>query len=116
MDGPNQTRDFNDFLVGGGVALRKVIAINVRALRQEQGLTLEQLGKRCKLNVQYIGRLEKSAAINVTADNLEKLAKGLQVSVAALVSSNQIEPASRDVADQLEQAINLLQGCHTRLS
>ena len=96
--------------------LRKTIAGNVRALRLEQGLTLEQLGKRCRLTAQYVSRLEKSGAENVTTDNLEKLAKGLGVTVAEIVEPTRTPPASKESVAQLEQAIHLLQSFHCQVS
>lgn len=96
--------------------LRKTIAGNVRALRLEQGLTLEQLGKKCRLTVQYISRLEKTGAENVTVDNLEKLAKGLGASVAELVEAPRALTPSKEAIGQLEKAIQLLQSFQSQVS
>ena len=96
--------------------LRKTIAGNVRALRLEQGLTLEQLGKKCRLTIQYISRLEKSGEENVTVDNLEKLAKGLGVSVVELVDVTSVPTPPKEAMGQLEKAIHLLQSFQSQVS
>lgn len=96
------------------MTLRKTIAANVRSMRLENGWTLEELGKRCKLNVQYISRLEKTQEVNVTSDNLEKLAKGLGVKVCELVEATKVTPPpSATAMKKLEQAMQLLESYHS---
>ena len=52
----------------------------IREIRKAQGLTQEQLGERAGLNYKYIGLVERGER-NPSAESLEKLAKGLHVSV-----------------------------------
>jgi transcriptional regulator with XRE-family HTH domain len=96
--------------------LRRTIATNVRALRLERGWTLEQLGRHCRLNVQYLSRLEKTKDVNVTSDNIEKLAKGFAIPIGELVSPNRSLVPSKDVLGQLEQAMQLLQSFYCRVN
>lgn len=88
--------------------LRQVIARNVRAYRMEKGLTQEQVCQKSRLAPQYLSRLEKSMNENITVDNLEKIATGLEVPVAELVSPGAPAQAPKEVKKKLKHAINLL--------
>ena len=52
------------------------LANNVKRLRKAQGLTQQELARRCGFGTGYIGDIER-AVINITAANLEALATGL---------------------------------------
>jgi transcriptional regulator with XRE-family HTH domain len=58
--------------------LRHVLAKNIRALRQENGITQEELAHRARIHRTYMSSVER-AQRNVSIDNIEKLAKGLDV-------------------------------------
>ena len=81
MDFPDTTSK------AGGVTvspLRLLFAQNVRRLRKQQGWTQEDLGDQTGIHRTYIGAIERGEA-NITLDHLEKLAKGLNTSVVALL-------------------------------
>lgn len=65
--------------------LTKKVAARVHTLRVEQGLSLEQLSAASGLRAESINRLERGRTVP-GLDTLEKLAKGLGVSVARLVA------------------------------
>jgi transcriptional regulator with XRE-family HTH domain len=62
--------------------LREVMARNLRRLREESGMSQEELAHRAGLNRNYIGMLER-AENAPTVDVIEKLAAALQVNPAA---------------------------------
>lgn len=65
-------------------SLRDVLAYNVRACRVVIGLSQEQLGFAANLDRTFISQVER-ARINVSIDNMEKLATALGVSASALL-------------------------------
>lgn len=65
--------------------LRAVFALNLRLLRQECGLSQEQLADLAGLDRNYIGKLEREEN-SPTVDTLEVLALALQVDAEALVA------------------------------
>ena len=65
--------------------LRKILANNIRAYRDEQGLSQEALADACGLHRTYIGSVERCER-NVTLSTLEVLAAALHVSVPELLS------------------------------
>jgi transcriptional regulator with XRE-family HTH domain len=58
--------------------LRQVVAKNVRLFRNDLGISQEELGFRAKLHRTYIGAIER-AEKNLSVDNIEKIAKALDV-------------------------------------
>lgn len=48
----------------------------VRKIREEQGISQEELGALCKLHRTYIGMIERGEK-NLTLENIEKVAKAL---------------------------------------
>lgn len=85
--------------------LIKRVATRVHNLRMERGLSLEQLSSSSGVRAESINRLERGRTVP-GLDTLEKLARGLGVSVAELVSvekSSETDPVAlpagpRDVA------------------
>lgn len=65
-------------------SLRELLAYNVRAYRVTQRLSQEQLGFAAGLDRTFISQVER-ARINVSLDNIEKLALALTISGAALL-------------------------------
>lgn len=59
-------------------SLRDVLAYNVRAFRVERGLSQEKLGFAAEMDRTFISQVER-ARINVSIDNIEKLARSLEV-------------------------------------
>ncbi|RQT42811.1 XRE family transcriptional regulator [Burkholderia cepacia] len=63
--------------------LRRRIANNVWKLRNERDLSQEKLSALCGFRRAYVSQGERSAT-NVSADNLQRLAQGLDVDPVAL--------------------------------
>lgn len=58
--------------------LRQVLADNIRRLRDEMGISQEELAHRAKVHRTYMSSIER-ARRNVAIDNIEKIAKALEV-------------------------------------
>ncbi len=56
---------------------------NISKLRKERSLSQEALAQKSDLHRTYIGMIER-AERNITLTNIEKLAKGLEVSIDEL--------------------------------
>lgn len=65
--------------------LRKVLADNVRALRQSKSLSQEALGVESGLHRTYIGSVERRER-NISLSTLVRLAQALGVQVADLLT------------------------------
>lgn len=64
--------------------LRELLAYNVRAYRVEAGFSQEQLGFAANLDRTFVSQVER-ARINVSIDNIEKIAIALGVDASALL-------------------------------
>jgi transcriptional regulator with XRE-family HTH domain len=62
----------------------------VRKRRQELGISQEELADRAELHRTYIGDIERGAR-NLSLENIEKLAKALEVSISSLFADYGIE-------------------------
>lgn len=71
------------------------LGLNVRALREAQGLTLEQASERTTVAPKHLQKIE-AGGINVTLVTLVRLAAGLKTSVHALFAP----PPSASVAPE----------------
>jgi transcriptional regulator with XRE-family HTH domain len=60
------------------MTLRRIVARNLKRLRQERGLSQEELADLAGLNRNYIGMIERQENA-ATVDTLEVLAKALQI-------------------------------------
>lgn len=63
---------------------RKLFAHRLRQLRQVKGLSQEALADLAGLHRTYVGSVERGER-NVSIDNMERLAKALEVDVADLL-------------------------------
>ena len=63
---------------------RKQLGERIRRLRDQKGWSQEEFAATCSVNRSYMGRIERGE-LNLTLDTLEKIAKGLDVSVSALL-------------------------------
>ncbi|BBI30756.1 helix-turn-helix domain-containing protein [Cohnella abietis] len=63
--------------------LVKRLGKRIRQLRRERKLSQEELGERSKLHTNYIGQVERGEK-NLTVQTLEKIARGLNVSLEQL--------------------------------
>ena len=55
-----------------------MLAHNVRRLRKQLGVSQEELAHRARVHRTYMGSIERSEQ-NISIDNIEKLAKALDV-------------------------------------
>ncbi|EDX72948.1 hypothetical protein MC7420_2566 [Coleofasciculus chthonoplastes PCC 7420] len=69
------------------MGLNQVVASNLRKLRQEIGISQEELAGKCGLHRTYVGAIERSER-NITLQTLEKLAVSLGVSPLDLLKEN----------------------------
>ena len=67
-------------------SIREVLARNLRRLRGERGLSQEVLADLAGLHRTYVGSIERGER-NVSIDNIERLAKALQIAAADLIKS-----------------------------
>lgn len=65
-------------------SLQQVIGQRIRQLREEQGLSQEELAARCKCHRTYVGMVERAEkSISVVA--LSKFAKALRTTMSSLL-------------------------------
>ncbi len=64
--------------------LKEAMARNVRRVRQEKGLTQEELAHRAGLSARYLGSIER-AAVSASVTILERLARALHVDACELI-------------------------------
>lgn len=95
-------------------ALKNVISRNVRALRLKAGLTQQALADKAGIDVRYVSRLETNPQ-NITVANLERVAKALKVSPAALVGDgSELETTAKGLS-ALDDAIRSLNVLRSKL-
>lgn len=63
---------------------RKILALNLRRLRAERGISQEELADLAGLHRTYVGSIERSER-NVSIDNIAKLAAALKVEASDLL-------------------------------
>ena len=68
--------------------LREILAKNIRDLRLSKQLSQEELADICGLHRTYISDIERGNR-NVSIDNIEKIAKGLDVDPSTLLEEQQ---------------------------
>ena len=68
-------------------ALTKILTENLRSLRQQMGLSQEELAELCGIHRTYVGSVERGER-NVTLSTLEIFSKALKISVPNLLSKN----------------------------
>ncbi|TCG02308.1 transcriptional regulator [Paraburkholderia strydomiana] len=64
---------------------RETLALNLRRMRAEREWTQEDLAHYSGLDRSFIAHVERQSR-NISLDNLEKLARALQVTVASLLT------------------------------
>lgn len=67
--------------------LRTVFGMNLKYHRTRQGLTQEEAAAKCEMSSEYWGKVERGAQA-ATLDTVEKISKGLNVSVQVLFNEN----------------------------
>jgi transcriptional regulator with XRE-family HTH domain len=92
------------------MSLSAKVAANIQQLREAQHLSRPQLAQRCRPSTtpQQIERLEKGKR-RLSLDWVERLAHGLDVDPALLISGSPAEPGgtSREVVSELARAVAL---------
>ncbi len=63
---------------------RKRLGNKIRKLRSQRGWSQEEFADVCAINRSYMGRIERGE-LNLTLESLGKAAKGLSISVSALL-------------------------------
>jgi transcriptional regulator with XRE-family HTH domain len=72
---------------GDSQTLRQIVAKNIRLQRARINLSQEGLAHKAELHRTYIGAVERGEK-NISVDNLEKIAKALEVDAERLVEGN----------------------------
>lgn len=63
---------------------RRRIGERIRQLRDKKGLSQEEFADVCEINRSYMGRIERGE-LNLTLETIRKVAKGLAITVSALL-------------------------------
>ena len=63
---------------------RRIFAQRLRQIRQIRGLSQEELADMAGLHRTYVGSVERSER-NISIDNMERLAKALEVDITELL-------------------------------
>ena len=64
--------------------IRVLFGRALRRLRLKQGISQEGFALKAKINRSYMGRIERGE-VNLSLDNIQKVAKGLGMSVGRLM-------------------------------
>lgn len=85
------------------------IGNNIRTIRMGQGLSLEELSGRCGIDAAPLSKLERGES-NATIQTLDRVAKGLKVSMMELVDiqKNQAGKLDENVWIDLQRQISRL--------
>ncbi len=68
-------------------SLTRILAENLRSLRQQKGLSQEELAELCGIHRTYVGSVERGER-NVSLSTLEFFAEALEISVPNLLTKN----------------------------
>lgn len=63
---------------------RELLARNLRLIRAQKGISQEKLADLAGLHRTYVGSVERGER-NISIDNIEKLAKALDVMISSLI-------------------------------
>lgn len=74
--------------------IRAVLATNLRRLRDERGLSQEELAHRAAIDRTYVSAIERRV-YGVTIDVLSKIARALDVDEALLLERGPAGPSGR---------------------
>ena len=72
------------------LTLRVRLGRAIRRLRKEAGFSQESFADRCKLHRTYMGSVERGET-NISLDNIERIAKALDLSAAGLLAEAERE-------------------------
>jgi transcriptional regulator with XRE-family HTH domain len=63
---------------------RELLGKRIRKFRERRGWSQEEFAHSCEINRSYMGRIERGE-LNLTLETTKKVAKGLGISVSALL-------------------------------
>ncbi|WP_246013274.1 helix-turn-helix domain-containing protein [Pigmentiphaga humi] len=72
--------------------LREILGYNIRAFRVARKMSQEQLGFAAHLDRTFVSQVER-ARVNISVDNIEKLAKALELEPAQLFTRPELGPS-----------------------
>ena len=70
------------------MSARLVFSKNLKKIRLIKGLSQESLAEECGLHRTYVSSVERGER-NITVDNMERLARALDVDIRELLSPNE---------------------------
>ncbi len=70
--------------------INEEVGFNIRRIREERGLSQEELAALAGLHRAYVGQIERGEK-NIGLKNLEKIAKTLDVDISVLVDIDSID-------------------------
>jgi transcriptional regulator with XRE-family HTH domain len=70
--------------------INEEVGFNIRRIREERGLSQEELADLAGLHRAYVGQIERGEK-NIGLKNLEKIAKALDVSIKVLLDISSID-------------------------
>ena len=68
------------------LSARKIFANNLKFYRKQQNISQEKLAEFADLHRNYVGAVERGE-INISVDNMEKLAKALDITICDFFES-----------------------------
>lgn len=91
------------------MSIKKTVKSNLRALRQQAGLSQQKLAERTERSLSYISYLENNDS-DVTISTLERFAEALGVPVAAIITPPDpaLDKPPRETRAGLEYAARLI--------
>jgi transcriptional regulator with XRE-family HTH domain len=98
------------------------IGKRIRTLREKQGMSQAELGRRTGIKREYLSKLESGALPNPTLSTMQKFADGLGVKVKDLVDDDECNQTGALLAkivsteNQRLEAVGALENASARLS
>lgn len=87
--------------------LAREVGARIRAFRHEQGMSLEALALSCEMNAAFLGHVERGMRCP-TIYTLERICKGLGISLAELFLDNTHTNQNAAVIEHLSQKLSAL--------
>lgn len=87
--------------------IKALLGKRIRDLRKQRGLSQEELGWKSELHFTYIGAVERGEK-NCSIITLEKLSKGLEISIKELFDIPFHEPDINMIKKEIKEKINVL--------
>lgn len=85
--------------------IKSLLGKRIRDLRKQRGLSQEELGWKSELHFTYIGAIERGEK-NSSIITLEKIAKGLGISIKDLFDIPSHEPDINKLKNEIKDKIN----------